>query len=537
MDEPRPRKDTPAPEVGDMAHAAQVGIIGPRSGNKAQEVVETFSRNIVDPAYGFSDEDEPTLPRRRKAQNKANKPKLAKPTITEPAVLREISQNVSSGTASGGRDMASNTPSKEVNEWATTRVPSPTLSLDLGDVQDRYEGDFLGSLGAGEGTDTLPELPVTEIFNKIRDKEAVASSQPTERSMTRRASMHDAENPPFVLPGPEAALRKSNGWRRSSKVQPSETPNKTPGKLDIRGSRSLAPPRRHEIPETSPNAQPAVSPLPASTPPAPTSAIQDSDPPFSPEEPTQAQDISNQSDRAPSPTLTDPSSRPQTTLPPPRSAPAKTTTTAITPHTPTKTPTRRGRPKSHRPPQQQLPPPPSTNPQPPAATSTSASTPKRKKAGLLSLLPTTGNASSSDDDELSILTPAKPPTTILRTTPASHHVKLGLLPTATGGGGASSSASTKLRRAVLKGGGSVGKGKGKGKGKRPSINGAAIQTPAGGGRRRKSVGLGAGGPPWTPSSRLALLESGEMVQTPGGTMRRCGEDGFRCEREFCFSCL
>jgi hypothetical protein len=225
MDEPHPKQNAPAPEARDMAQAAQAGIIGPRSGNKAQAVVETFSRNIVDPAYGFSDEDEPTLPRRRKAQNKANKPKLAKPTITEPAVLREISQNVNSGTASGGRDMASNTPSKEANEWATTRVPSPTLSLDLGDVQDRYEGDFLGSLGAGEGTDTLPEPPVTEILNKIGDKEAVASSQPTEWSMTRRVSTHDAENPPFVLPGPEVALRKSNGRRRLSKVQPSETPN------------------------------------------------------------------------------------------------------------------------------------------------------------------------------------------------------------------------------------------------------------------------------------------------------------------------
>ncbi|EPE02771.1 myb-like dna-binding domain protein [Ophiostoma piceae UAMH 11346] len=30
--------------------------------------------------------------------------------------------------------------------------------------------------------------------------------------------------------------------------------------------------------------------------------------------------------------------------------------------------------------------------------------------------------------------------------------------------------------------------------------------------------------------------SGSVVQTPGGTMRRCGQDGFRCEREFCFRC-
>ncbi|KAK7713475.1 hypothetical protein SLS64_004725 [Diaporthe eres] len=28
-----------------------------------------------------------------------------------------------------------------------------------------------------------------------------------------------------------------------------------------------------------------------------------------------------------------------------------------------------------------------------------------------------------------------------------------------------------------------------------------------------------------------------VVQTPGGTKRRCGEDGFRCERDFCFVCI
>jgi len=27
-----------------------------------------------------------------------------------------------------------------------------------------------------------------------------------------------------------------------------------------------------------------------------------------------------------------------------------------------------------------------------------------------------------------------------------------------------------------------------------------------------------------------------MVKTPGGTLRRCGEDAFRCGRSFCFRC-
>lgn len=29
---------------------------------------------------------------------------------------------------------------------------------------------------------------------------------------------------------------------------------------------------------------------------------------------------------------------------------------------------------------------------------------------------------------------------------------------------------------------------------------------------------------------------GEIVQTPGGTRRRCGKDGFRCDQDFCFVC-
>ncbi|ROW14740.1 hypothetical protein VPNG_03687 [Cytospora leucostoma] len=30
---------------------------------------------------------------------------------------------------------------------------------------------------------------------------------------------------------------------------------------------------------------------------------------------------------------------------------------------------------------------------------------------------------------------------------------------------------------------------------------------------------------------------GPVVQTPGGTQRRCGKDGYRCERDFCFICI
>lgn len=38
-------------------------------------------------------------------------------------------------------------------------------------------------------------------------------------------------------------------------------------------------------------------------------------------------------------------------------------------------------------------------------------------------------------------------------------------------------------------------------------------------------------------SSRAPSPAGSVVQTPGGTKRRCGEDGFRCERDFCFVCI
>ncbi|KAI0006511.1 hypothetical protein F4779DRAFT_632922 [Xylariaceae sp. FL0662B] len=37
-------------------------------------------------------------------------------------------------------------------------------------------------------------------------------------------------------------------------------------------------------------------------------------------------------------------------------------------------------------------------------------------------------------------------------------------------------------------------------------------------------------------SRRAASPTESLVRTPGGTVRRCGEDGFVCDRDFCFTC-
>lgn len=52
------------------------------------------------------------------------------------------------------------------------------------------------------------------------------------------------------------------------------------------------------------------------------------------------------------------------------------------------------------------------------------------------------------------------------------------------------------------------------------------------GKKRKAAWAFA-----TPTRVHFGSPSGSLVQTPGGNMRRCGENGFRCDRDFCFTCL
>ncbi|TID07433.1 hypothetical protein CH35J_001202 [Colletotrichum higginsianum] len=52
------------------------------------------------------------------------------------------------------------------------------------------------------------------------------------------------------------------------------------------------------------------------------------------------------------------------------------------------------------------------------------------------------------------------------------------------------------------------------------------------GRKRKAAWAFA-----TPTKVHFGSPSGSLIRTPGGNMRRCGEEGFRCDRDFCFTCL
>ena len=472
----------------------------PESGNQAPAIsAEAFSRNVVDPTYAFSDEDESTLPREA-VHRKPHKATKAINPGTE--ALRQISPNVGLPLASGGREATLESPLHNADYSATERVGSPTLSLYLEDVVGHNGCDLVACL---RDRDAPLPVPLAEIPKQVDQGNTPTFDQKANTQMTGRRSVTKAGQSKTIQLNSGTSTRdpKSNidtkatesvpaerrGLGRAKKAQLRDA-TATPHRPTVGGGGFLGPSTAQEIPETSPYVPPAASPLPTSRRPAPAPEVPSADPPFHSEGPTV--DISTYSDRAPSPTLTDPSSRPQPTSPLPR--------------TPVKTPTRR-RPKAHPP------------------TSTTTTTTAKQRKGILSLLPyntTNGNPNDNDyddQDELSLLTPIRPtsaaPGIAVRSTPASHHVRLGLLVPASS---SSSAAASKLRRSLGKSSNSRG------------------GTPTSGVGRRKR---GGGVLPTTPSSsarRLAEAE-GLLVQTPGGTMRRCGEGGFRCEREFCFSCL
>ncbi|CRK11036.1 hypothetical protein BN1723_009243 [Verticillium longisporum] len=69
-----------------------------------------------------------------------------------------------------------------------------------------------------------------------------------------------------------------------------------------------------------------------------------------------------------------------------------------------------------------------------------------------------------------------------------------------------------------------------------------IVTSGGGGSglRFRTAREGFGGMS-TPTKRKRLAspgsQAGSLIRTPGGQLRRCGVDGFSCDRDFCFTCL
>lgn len=455
---------------------------------RAQAVpVEAFSRNFVDPVYAFSDEDEPALPRGRVSRKPS---KAVKTTNIGPGALREISHNVSLQETSRQWKTTVDEPLPQGDDGLVVRAESPALSPHLDHAMNHQRSDLTEPLRQSETP--RPAYPPVETPEHTHNG-TTPTPGATSTADSKRGDVAEVVKP-------VSSKRGERGGPRKTELGTT----KTPQRLSPRGRRSTGQPTIREIPETSPFVQPTVTPLPVRNAPAPAFEVQDPDPPLPSEDQTSPN--STPVSREPSPTLTDPTSRPSTAVPP---SPSKPPHSSPPPRTPVKTPARR-RSKSHKD---------SNTTEPTTTTPTPTATAKRK--GILSLLPFNVNDPEEDEDELSFLTPVKPglPPGTLRSTPAGHHVRLALSAPGSSSSrsnpfapSSSSAAASKLKRTVLASG-------------------------------RKKSALGGGGSaggagPMTPSStRRAAEAESLLVQTPGGTMRRCGEAGFRCEREFCFSCL
>ncbi|KAL1836316.1 hypothetical protein VTJ49DRAFT_5311 [Mycothermus thermophilus] len=95
-------------------------------------MTESFSRNVIDPAYAFSDEDEPSIPRWRIEKPKP-KAKATKARTAQTSVLREISQNVDPGSADGSKT-GRQSPAQKNDEFSTGRAQQLSSSPQLGEV-------------------------------------------------------------------------------------------------------------------------------------------------------------------------------------------------------------------------------------------------------------------------------------------------------------------------------------------------------------------------------------------------------------------
>ncbi|KAL2154252.1 hypothetical protein VTH82DRAFT_2928 [Thermothelomyces myriococcoides] len=488
--------------------------------NARQETAtEVFSRNLVDPAYAFSDDEEPTLPK------KAPQPKFTKKHVNSRyGVSGELHSQKDAAMTSSSEEAEGDEVAHELGDSVGMREQSPTLSLNLDDTESRQAGSTLLRPEEDKDTSSCKLSSPGAGDGQAGDEELLSFAENGANSKT------GVEGPPIIQPSSDAqtAEPKSKAFIEAvettvlEKCRSQETPVRTARKPFGPRRTSREPPRREEIPETSPNNQEPISSRTA----ARTLEIENSDPP-SPTAGEQDQDASTHPAMAPSPTLSDPTpnAQPSPSLSRQEEPASQSPPPSGTPRTPVKATTSHAHRRSSQSRRRSVATATTTTKRTTASTTT---TTKKKSASVLSLLKAFGTNSKGgdgqdkgkdeddedDEDELSFLTPRKPapPPSAVRSTPAGHHVRSGLL--------------------LAPGTPSAGRGGQKGRRWRKSVPGGGPTTPSGSASASSSSSRFL-----LASAAAAATDESELVRTPGGTMRRCGEGGFRCERDFCFSCL
>ncbi|KAK0656565.1 hypothetical protein B0T16DRAFT_399667 [Cercophora newfieldiana] len=468
---------------------------GPGDPSQSAEV-EVFSRNTLDPSYAFSDDDEPTIPRRQLLRYEPVRPKevlavqeettikaatlldqasspTATPSVTSTRltasfeVLSPVTQGtepqadaVESHPEDDGTIMAGCSSQQTAPSSVERTIKTPSLLR----MKPRRSG-IRRSLISPNNTITPTELVLDSVEQPLREDCNAEPDLPVSRKRDR-SYMETASE--MHISSDELTIISTSARIPYDRIIP-ETPEPSP---------EPQAPRRHPR-QASPDL--GMSPRPDIFP------LADEDSPT--QDPPNMQ-VDRQEPR-PSPP---PKSKPKANPPPP------------------KTPSQKRRLSR------------------PAGTSSSART------GILSLI-------SDDEDELSLdpsdFTPSGTRRPKPKVNPTSSAPHKSLTSVRNYLASSSSSTSKKSTSTLTKRGAIVGaRTPASSKVSKLSLGNVSKLAIRSGGRgpgslMRGAAGSGPGREPVSPASGLGS----ELIQTPGGSMRRCGEGDFRCDRDFCFVCL
>ncbi|KAK3990331.1 hypothetical protein QBC44DRAFT_325501 [Cladorrhinum sp. PSN332] len=471
-----PTESTVENETTSSSDIYKAAISDKRQGILSSPPVEVFAKNFIDTEYGFSDEDEP-LPKRRQPKN-------------DPGPVNEEMVNTPQPNVESAKKTA---------DSATTGRQEPLKGAGI--------PASMGEIGRGP-TNSPPsrqnQAELDEAPNNVElssPKTMLPSSDTRKRRRPRRISMRGGASIGRVLEIPDS---DPDGY-----ISPQEDLYEA---IAMRPSSPALP-----VEEFVEFRRPASPTLSSKEDDELVTDVANADLDHSPTVVT-AQESTKTHHRAPSPILSSHSAEQDSTLALKAAAieitssPSKRPRTArrkkSSPSTPLKTP--------HQPIRRAQPRPSTSKSKTPTAAMTASA---KRKNNILSLL-------SDSEDELSMMTPIPHNMTpTIRSSPASHHVRLfSSFPIPVSVSKPSALKRDALLNSASKAAASKTPGTRKSKRREKGISGSAS------GKRSSGMGI----IPGTPSKSFV---DDLTVQTPSGTVRRCGEDGFRCERDFCFGCL
>ncbi|KAK3336388.1 hypothetical protein B0T19DRAFT_409316 [Cercophora scortea] len=507
--------------------------------------VEVFSRNIVDPAYDFSDEDEPTIPTARekplRSGRQENKTfRVQGEELTRTPEISSTEEPTSQAEPLGALAPQPHEMDTALDSYLEAKTPeSFTVPDERNEAMMRSPGER-SSLTTGQ----WEEINVASLLSsaeKTKARRMILSDKPSEADTSQAVT----ESPPAQAPtqtespfvAPTAYL--ADKPRRKLKQATPEVKPSPPAGGELPPIQSPTPLQEEQsITQTSPGAEieagPATSypPLEEST---PNHALQPTEPSLTPiwdGEPTSQQItkrlLSSKPRRSKSlfavSTNTQEPTEQQADIP-----------TTDEPHIETPAPItpiskRHGQSLHWHP-----------------ASTDSDRLPSSVRSQTLSILSLVSD-DDKDEDELSLTPRHKRVTPIASTSVNSnsnkHRESVSARSILRGSGPRRPSASSlNMNRQATPS--LLGASRTPTSARHPAstplarrVSSSALRSPGSSNsdtRRRRSQLVQLRRPGRQVSPMYPGAE--ELARTPGGTMRRCGENGFRCDRDFCFVCL